>query len=300
VITMGLGALFGSGLLAIVLGLRPSRPPLATTLAALHRPACRPQEALAQPETAGGWAARWGRQGVPLLRAAGLPTAALRADLDLVEIGVERHLAEKTASAAAGLIIPPALMVAAEVVAGTGLGWWMPTWTALAGAAVMFCAPDLAVRAQATRRRAEMRHALAVFLDLVVITLAGGAGVQQALNDAAAAPQGWAASRIRRALATAQLARTSVWQELANLGQQTGVRELVELAATVGLAGAEGAKIRHSLETKAAAMRGRRLAEADGAAQSATERMSLPVVLLFAAFLLFIGYPAMAHVLIGL
>ena len=34
-------------------------------------------------------------------------------------------------------------------------------------------------------------------------------------------------------------------------------------------------------------------------AQAATERMSLPVVLLFAGFLIFIGYPAIARVLTG-
>ncbi len=44
-------------------------------------------------------------------------------------------------------------------------------------------------------------------------------------------------------------------------------------------------------------MRRRRISEADGAAQAATEQMSLPVVGLFAAFLLLIGYPALAHVL---
>jgi tight adherence protein C len=297
VIATMLGALFGGGLLAIIVGLRPSRPPLAVALAALHRPAPRPGQALTDPEAAGGWAARWGRRGVPILRAAGLPTVSVRADLNVVGIGVERYLAEKTAAAVAGFAVPPALVVVTQVAVGAGVGWWLPFWMGLVCAAVMFCVPDFAVRAQAAARRAEMRQALAVFLDLVVIALAGGAGVQQALNDAAAAPQGWAASRIRRALATAQLARTSIWDELARLGEQTGVPELSELAATIGLAGAEGAKIRHSLETKAAAMRGRRLSEADGAAQAATERMSLPVVLLFAAFLLFIGYPAMAQVL---
>ncbi len=295
-----LGGVFGSSLLALVVGLRPHRPPLAAALEALHRRPPRPEAALEGTTAESGWAARWGMRGVPLLRAAGLPTASSRADLDVVGVGVERHLAEKAASAVVGLVAPPAVIVLAQVAAGVGPGWWLPVWTSLLCAGAMFVAPDLGVRAQAARRRVEMRHALAVFLDLVVIALAGGAGIQQALDDAAAAPHGWAASGIRRALATAQMARTSVWDELASLGVRTGVGELGELAATIGLAGAEGAKIRHSLETKGAAIRGRRLAEADGAAQSATERMSLPVVLMFAAFLLFIGYPAMAHVLTGL
>ncbi|WP_431953439.1 type II secretion system F family protein [Actinacidiphila sp. bgisy167] len=299
-IALVLGASFGAGLLTLVYGMRPPRPSLAASLAALHRPAQPVRTPASSTGSQGGWSARLGRRGVPALRALGLPTAALRADLAIMGIDTERHLAEKAAAAVVGLITPPALLAALGLATGTGIDWWIPSWAGLSCAAIMFLAPDLAVRAKAGRRRAELRHTLAVFLDLVVIALAGGAGVQQALTDAAAAPQGWAASQLRRALSTAELTRSSVWDEFDALGRRTGVRELRELAATVGLAGSEGARIRTSLEAKAAAMRGRRLAEADGAAQSATERMSLPVVLKFAAFLLFIGYPALANVLTGL
>ena len=101
-------------------------------------------------------------------------------------------------------------------------------------------------------------------------------------------------------MTASEMARTSVWQEFAELGRRTKVRELTELAATISLAGSEGARIRASLEAKASAMRTRRLTEADGAAQAATERMSLPVVVLFAGFLTFIGFPALENVLAGL
>ena len=61
--------------------------------------------------------------------------------------------------------------------------------------------------------------------------------------------------------------------------------------------GTEGARIRASLTAKASALRTHQLTAAETAAQSATERMSLPVVLLFAGFLTFIAYPAVSHVL---
>ena len=79
-----------------------------------------------------------------------------------------------------------------------------------------------------------------------------------------------------------------------------GVPELAELAATVALAGTEGAKVRASLSAKAVSLRVHELTEAETSAQAATERMSLPVVLLFAGFLIFVGYPAVEHVLTGL
>ncbi|MEU8352455.1 type II secretion system F family protein, partial [Streptomyces sp. NPDC048845] len=164
-------------------------------------------------------------------------------------------------------------------------------------AVVLFFAPDLSVRKEAASRRRDMRQTLSLVLDLTVIALAGGAGIQQALHQAAAAPEGWAAGKLRHALHVAELTRTSPWPHLSDLGRHLDVGDLTELASTLNLAGAEGAKIRASLAAKARAMRRRRIAEADGAAQAATEQMSLPVVGLFAAFLLLIGYPALAHVL---
>jgi len=103
-----------------------------------------------------------------------------------------------------------------------------------------------------------------------------------------------------RALDQARLARQTPWAALGRLGQQLGVIELSELAASVALAGTEGAKVRSSLAAKAASLRTHQLAEAETADQAASERMSLPVVLLFAGFLLFLGYPAVQKVLTGL
>src|SRR5437016_179305 len=106
--------MFGTGVLAAIVGLHPPRPSLAATLAALHQqPSPRrgtSADGAGQGQAAGGWAARWGRFGVPLLRALGVPTASLRADLELVGVSVERHLAEKTAATVAGMIAPPAVI----------------------------------------------------------------------------------------------------------------------------------------------------------------------------------------------
>ena len=290
-----LGAMFGAGLTALVHGLRPPRPALADVLAALNAP---PLPSVSVPEAEGEeWATRLGRRFIPLVRALGLPTASLRTDLAVVGQDVDRHLAGKATCAIAGLATP--WLAVALIRLGTGMdtGSWAPVSGSLALAVVLFFTPDLTVRRQAALRRREMRHTLSLVLDLTVIALAGGAGVQQALTHAVYAPTGWAAGKLRHALHVAQLTRTSPWTHLGDLGRQLAVTDLVELAATLGLAGAEGAKVRGSLAAKARAMRRRRISEADGAAQAATEQMSLPMVVLFAAFLLLIGYPALAHVL---
>jgi tight adherence protein C len=296
VIVMLLGALFGAGATALVYGLRPPRPALADVLTALNAPAAS-ADSRAQEADEAEWATRLGRRAVPLVRVLGFPTASLRADLAVCGTHEDQHLAGKAVCATAGLLAPWAAALLLRLGAGIAPGWWVPLAGSLALAVVLFFAPDLNVRQQAVRRRREMRHTLSLVLDLTVIALAGGAGIQQALAQAVAAPQGWAAAKLRHALHVAQLTRTSPWPHLGDLGRQLAVADLTELAATLNLAGSEGAKIRGSLAAKARAMRRRRISEADGAAQAATERMSLPVVGLFAAFLLLIGYPALAHVM---
>jgi tight adherence protein C len=133
-----------------------------------------------------------------------------------------------------------------------------------------------------------------------VITLAGGSGVEGALTDAASVGHGFTAARLRRALEAARLRREPPWLALGRLGEELGIDELLELAASMQLAGAEGAKVRASLAAKATSLRAHLLTEAETQAQAATERMSLPVVLLFAGFLVFIGYPAITRVLTGI
>lgn len=296
-IVLGLG--LGGFLALMVYGINPPRPSLAETLAQLGRSPAPTSAALDTGESS-GWASRLGLRAVPGLKACGLPTTRLRRDLEIAEVPVERFLAEKAVALLAGLLAPSFASLLWWALTGSGWEWQLSLLASLVTGAVLFLAPDLSVRATARQRRKELRHTLSVFLNLVVIALVSGAGIHQALADAGASPQGWGAAQLRRALMAAEVGRRNVWHELGELGARTDVSELAELAATVSLAYSEGAKIRISLEAKASAMRTRGLAEVDGAAQSATERMSLPVVVLFAGFLIFIGYPALENVLVGL
>nr|WP_308293179.1 type II secretion system F family protein [Streptomyces sp. TS71-3] len=293
---MLLGALFGAGGVAVVYGLRPPGPALAAILANLGESTSVPAMHLSALEgDHSAWITRLGSRVAPLGRLLGFPTSALRADLRVCETGQEQHLASKVVYGTIGLCTPWAAALLLWVAAGIA-GWELPVAVSLALAVSLFFVPDLTLRRRAARRRSEMRHTLSLVLDLMVIALAGGAGLHQAVVQAVAAPHGWAGARLRHALHVAQLTRSSPWAQLGDLGRELAVGDLAELALAVNLAGSEGAKIRGSLAAKARAMRRRRISEADGAAQAATEQMSLPVVGLFAAFLLLIGYPALAHV----
>lgn len=284
------GALVGAGVWVLVV-LRFARPSLADRLADPPR-----SERPAVPGRPDGWVTRLGRWGAPLLAALGLPAARTRAHLDVCDRDPASYLAEKTAVLLLALVAPPALgsmlaLASVTVTAPIALAAW------LLFAVVVWLAPDLSLRSQAEQRREQMRHAIGAYTDLVVVALAGGAGVNAALSDAAAASPTWAMRRIRAAIRTAGIHRQELWVALRALGRRYDVPACEELAASLQLAGADGARVRSSLSAKAASLRTQHLAQIDAHAQSATERMSLPVVLLFAGFLLLIGYPALATIL---
>ena len=295
-----LGAGTGLGAWLVVRGLFPPRPSLADALAQLRRLPEAP--AVLVPASEGGVAARVGRPVAELLGHLGagwLVPGRIRQDLAILDRSPERHLAEKVTLCLVGLLLAPTF-AALLALGGAHLSLALPLWAALVLAAVGFVVPDLGIHADANRRRRDFRHALSSFLDLVVVALAGGGGVESALADAAGVGAGWPFAYLRRALDQSRLAREAPWTGFGRLGEQLGIGELSELAASVALAGTEGAKVRASLAAKATSLRTHQLAEAETADQAASERMSLPVVVLFAGFLFFIGFPAVERVLTSL
>ncbi len=295
------GAGIGVGLLLIIRGIHRTRVPLPVALNRLYgvEGSSARQRIADLEDTDVGVTARIGRPFARHLDTWPLLSRGVRSDLAVLGRSPERHLAEKVTLGLTGVLLVPAL-AGLVALGGATLGWTLPLWAAIVIGVGGFLIPDLGVHAEAAKRRADFRHALGSFLDLVVISLAGGAGVEGALSEAAHVGHGWSFARLRQALEEARLTRSAPWGPLGRLGEELGIEELRELAATVALAGAEGARVRATLASKAASIRSHALAAAQAQAESMSERMSLPVVLLFSGFLLFVGYPALAHVLTGL
>lgn len=279
------GMMAGLGLLLFATGLLPARPSLAQALDALRRAPALVAEPLP-------WRTQFLSRPWQTL---GLPLARTKADLAVLERPAAVHLADQTLAVLAGLLLPP-VAIGLLAAGGTTFGGGIPLWASLAGGVGGWWLAETTVHAEAERRREELRFALSAVLDLVVISLAGGAGLEQALDDACADTSGWAASRLNRAVATSRLLRIPPWQSLGQLGEETGVIELQELASTMSLAGAEGARIRTSLSIRAATMRAHQANALEAKANSATERMSMPVMLLAIGYMLFLLYPAVAAI----
>lgn len=293
-ILLGLG--LGLGAWLIVSGALPAPIPLDRALADLHRRsvplgiATGTQLSFLTRLLGASWAdSLLGRR----------LTEQVAADLRITDTTPAEHLAARLGVALTALLWAPCT-AALMGLGGVPVGVALPLWVSIALAPVGFVYPSLALRSKAADRRRGFRHALSAFLDIVSISLAGGRGVETALYAGADAGQGWAFGEIRRALLEARLLGETPWAGLARLGSDLAIPELGELAASAALAGSEGARVRASLAAKARALRLRGLAEIESAAQSASERMSLPIVALMVGFIVFLAYPAIDQVLNGL
>jgi tight adherence protein C len=303
-----LGALVGLGCIGVAHGVFTSRPSLASIVDTMAR----------TTKTTVGVTGEGGATG--LSGAHGVPLRAGRAVIDWIDgttfgshpallflnpclsITGELHegLAFKVlAAGGAGLLGPLLFWVAAQLV-GIPLS---PVPTILVAAIAAPGAAFLPVAMLIGRARDRRRHfriVIGSFVDLVVLSLAGGVGVEGALLAASRVSDDWAATRMARALSKARDAGQSPWAGLGQLGTEIGVSELVELSTTLQLAGTEGARIRQSLTARAVSLRRHEQADAESAANTVTERLFLPGALLLFGFLLFIGYPAFSRILGGI
>ena len=221
----------------------------------------------------------------------------LRADLAMCDRTPARHALDKLGSAV-GLAVVPVLFAGATAAGGVALTPAPLLLLASAALSVVgWYLADLLVRSEARRRRRDFRHALVAYVDLVTTVLAAGGGVETALTSAARVADTRPFQVLRAAVTRAQRIRTSPWEELRELGAALGIRELEEVASSVALAGTNGARVRQSLEAKAVALRERLLSDERARAESSTERMAIPMVLLLLAFVGLVGYPAFVRVM---
>lgn len=213
-------------------------------------------------------------------------------DLEITERSQSAVTIERLVLGLAGLMLPLAMMLITAL-GGVALPGPLMLMTAAIGAVVGYRVPHWQLRTRAALARRRFRTSLSAYLDLVSIMLAGGAGIETALFAASRIGDGPAFARIANALDVSRTSRESPWDALSTLGMGIGVSELPDLAATVRLGGEQGARMTASLVAKASSMRAKQLAEVEAEANAATEKMGLPMVMLFIGFLLLLGYPAM-------
>ena len=291
VLPMVLGAIGGLGLWCILRAfLRPARP-LDVALAELSRPRQPDVNPASDLDTFTHQVGAW------IMAMTNSNLRSLSTDLAVLERSEEVHLVQRMRTAAFYALVPllvwlvtwsfsvevfhPMLIVSASVAAAVG-GWFVT---------------DAQVRARAERRRAEFDAALVTYVSLVSVLLSGGAGIQEALHEAVEQGRGWPFVVLRRALTDARVRGVSPWEALDEHGTHLGLDGLVDLAATMQLAGTSGAHVRQSLMTKTRAVRAHAIADIEREASSRTTAMVGPTGLMMTGFVVLIIYPAFQAVL---
>jgi tight adherence protein C len=292
------GAVTGLGCIGLLCGLRLSPPSLDAVAAAVNRPLPK-GSILDGSET---MSLRAGRTMVAHLDRSGIRALSRWPDfascLAITGLSPERLATHVLVFGGAGLLAPPFLWVVAQLI-GVSTPVEVPILIALLGVSGGLVLPVVELFKQARERRRHFRIVIGSFVDLVVLGLAGGVGVEGAMFAASQVSSDWAARRMARALLKARDSGESPWIALGQLGETIDVPELVELSTTLQLAGTEGARIRQSLSARAVSIRRHEQADAESAANATTERLFLPGSLLLLGFLLFVGYPAFSRILSG-
>jgi Flp pilus assembly protein TadB len=269
------------GGLGIFLAIREIVPASARLDAALARLEFTPAPAATRPP-ASGFTRRI---------AAELPWVPVpSADLALLGQDRESWIASKVGCGLLGLALP-AVLASLVALDGLRLPWAVPAFASLACGAGLFFAPDLVTKVNAAEKRADFRHALTSYLDLVSLERGAGAAPTEALEGAAEIGGGWAFERITAALDQARRAGRAPWTALAALAHETGVSELADIADIAEVAGQEGARILDTLAARAASMRAEALAADRAKSGSRSTTMAIPIALLAAGFLLLIVFP---------
>jgi len=184
------------------------------------------------------------------------------------------------------------------VLAAGATGFSVPLWWGIVGVCIGvpggYLLADRQLLEQAEKQRAAFRGAFVAYLDLVKILLAGGSHTDGALYQAAQVGRGQAFDEIRGALDWSRVHGRPLSAGLARLGDELGIQEVSEVAATVNLAETEGSSPSETLARKAEAAADRALSEAQADANALTERMSMPTVIIAFSFVVFIAYPALS------
>lgn len=279
VVAIIVAILLALGVAAICRGLGGVGPTLADRLEDYQTPA----------ESAGRPLSKRDRLAIKLLSVSGTDPGQRAKDLAVADVTLMVHASSTLSGAGAiGLL---GLSVA-QVMFGAPAPVSLVLGLAIAFGTVVASEKNLADKAHG--RREEFRASLSTFIELSAVLIAGGAGVNNALTRAGSSGDNWPFLALRGRLASAAIQGVSPWAALDQLGEEFGVRELVEFGGSMSLAASSGARVTESLAAKARTARRSALSDDLAAAERSSQAMGVPVGIMTFASMVFIGYPAMA------
>jgi hypothetical protein len=291
------GALVGLGIAVLVWRLLPADPDVVDVVRRYSPEAVKERSAVRTDVVAPGtvekfgiWAIRrfpasvWGRS----------PTK----ELALLRVPIHRHYGTKVIYAVAGLVVPPILSYYFAVL-GLPLPVVVPVGGSLVLAAFLFMAPDMNIRSDAKKARADFSRALGVYTDLVALERLSGAGSRQAMESAAEVGDNWVFRRIGEELQRSRWNGVAPWDSLQNLSEELGLPELTDLADVMRMSG-EGSQVYDNLRARSTALRSAMLNNERASANAVSERINMPMSLLGVVFMIILVTPALLRVMGGI
>jgi Flp pilus assembly protein TadB len=289
------GALVGLGVALLLWRLAPAHPDLADALQRLS-----PERARRSVDP--GPVVADGRQRLGVWALKRLPAAAWARtptrELALLRIPVARFYGEKVLYAVVGLCLPP-LLTALFYLLDLRLPIVIPVLATVVLAAVMFWLPDVNVRDEAKKARAEFARAVGAYIDLVALERHSGSGTRQAMEVAGDVGDSWVFRRLAEELARSRWSGLPPWEAVQALSTELGLPELADLADIMRLSGQEGAQVYSNLRARSAGMRAAMLNAELAKANEIGERMSIPMSILGVIFLAMLICPALLRLLGG-
>lgn len=166
----------------------------------------------------------------------------------------------------------------------------------LAGGAIFgFLLPSYYISAIARRRQAAIARDLSDTLDLLLVSVEAGLGLQEAIKTVGSEAErhGKAIGEELSQVSAEMLAGASLGQALRSWSKRTGVEDIKPLTATLIQSEQLGAQIGPALRASSDALRTKRRLQAEEMAQKAAVKILFPLVLfvLPALFLVILGPP---------
>jgi tight adherence protein C len=163
------------------------------------------------------------------------------------------------------------------------------------GAGLGFMAPNLWLSSVSKKRREKIRHGLADSLDLMVVAVEAGLGLDAALQrvaDELSNVHPELTEEIQIAVLEAQMGIPRA-EALDNLANRTLVEELRSMVAMINQAERFGTSIARALRNQAEALRVKRRQQAEERAQQCAVKLMLPLILfIFPAIFIVLAGPA--------
>lgn len=283
------GLILGLGVATIISALVPRQAHLASTLDRLH------ETAIALPAPGDGSlqhrVGTWMAGRMPERSWLKVPST----DLRLIGMSVDKYYYDKTLLALVGLLSPLVLGLFAQALGF--LPFYVPALAGIPMAFWLWFSVDQDIRKKANDARAEFTRAVAVYLEMVAAERKRGATAARALETSADVGRSWVFLRIRQELTRARYAGTPPWDALRSLSEEIDVPDLADVAKIVRLSGEEGASIYETLRSRGKTLRHKLLAEEHEKANSASERMQMPLATTLFVYVGIIITPLMLNLL---